>query len=85
MDDRKHSIPPQDVGARIDSDVEPILADVRHPTDLSRILNESSMIVYCGDDEQVRQGFMLALRAMRIETNLPEEIQMTQLPLSRGE
>jgi hypothetical protein len=85
MDGSKHSIPRHDVAARIDLDVEPVSADVRHPADSSRTLNESSMIAYCGDDEQVRQGFMLALRAMGIETMLPEEIQMTHLPLSRGE
>jgi hypothetical protein len=85
MDGSKRSIPYHDLGARIDLDVEPISADVRHPADSSRTRNESSMIAYCGDDEQVRQGFMLALRAMGIETNLPEEIQITQLPLSRGE
>jgi hypothetical protein len=31
------------------------------------------MVVYCGDDEQVSQGFMLALRAIGIEPNFPEE------------
>ena len=85
MDGSKRSIPPHDVAARIDLDVEPIVADVGHPADLPGILNASSMIAYCGDDEQVRQGFMLALRAMGIATNLPEEIQTAQPPLSRGE
>ena len=85
MDGSKHPIPPHDAGARIDVDVEPIPADIRHPADSSGTLYESSMIAYCGDDEQVRQGFMLALRAMGIETGLPEEFQMTQLPLSQGE
>ena len=85
MDGSKDSIPRHDVGARIDLDVEPVVADVGYPADSSRTLNESSMIAYYGDDEQVRQGFMLAPRAMGIETNLPEEIRMTQLALSRGE
>jgi hypothetical protein len=84
MDGSKPSIPCHGVGARIDLNVEPISVDVRHPADLSGTLDESSMIAYCGDDEQVRQGFMLALRAMGIETNLPEEIENTQLHLSRG-
>jgi hypothetical protein len=85
MDGSKHGTPSHDVDARIGLDAEPTVADVRHPADLSGTLNESSMIVYCGDDEQVRQGFMLALRAMGIETNFPEEIQMALPPLSRGE
>ena len=85
MDGTKPSIPPHDVVARIGPDAEPITADVRRPADLSRTLGASSMVVYCGDDEQVSQGFMLALRAMGIEPNFPEEIQITLLSLSRGE
>ena len=31
---------------------------------------ESSLIVYCGDEQQVREGFAIALRAMGIEAHL---------------
>ena len=72
MDGTKHSITPHDVGARIGSDAGPIAADVRRSADLSKTFSDNSMIVYYGDRELVSQGFMLALRAMGIETNLPE-------------
>jgi hypothetical protein len=72
VDGSKRSIPSHDVAAKVGSDTELIAADLERPADLSRTLGESSMIVYCGDDAQVSQGFLLALRAMGIETNLPE-------------
>ena len=62
----KNSIHSHDVDARIGAVAEPIAADPRRPADLPGTPGESSMIVYCGDDEQVSQGFMLALRAMGI-------------------
>lgn len=72
MDGSRPSIPPHDVDAQDGSDAESIAAGLRRPANLSGNSAESSMIVYCGDDGQVSQGFMLALRAMGIEANLPE-------------
>ena len=72
MDGSKQSIPSHDVAAQVGSDTELTAADLGRPADSSGALSESTMIVYCGDDERVGQGFMLALRAMGIETNLPE-------------
>ena len=72
MDENRPSIPPHDVDTQAGRDAEPIAAGVRGPADLSGNPAKNSTIVYCGDDEQVSRGFMLALRAMGIEANLPE-------------
>jgi hypothetical protein len=66
MDETKPSMPPHDVGARIGSDAEPILADVRRRGGISTV-------VFCGDAEQVERGFNIALRIMGVEVDQLEE------------
>jgi hypothetical protein len=82
MDDRKRSLSLHSPG-QIGSDVAPIMADVRPVTDLNdkpvapnpdqveRLAAElpRAQIVYCGTEQQVREGFAVALRAMGIETD----------------
>lgn len=85
MDDRKHPISPQDFYARIGADAAPIVADVRRAADQddelvvpvrdhaerlpADCLRESPLIVYCGNAQQVSEGFAIALRAMGAEAN----------------
>jgi hypothetical protein len=84
VDDRKRTLPLHRACGRIGSDAERIAADGRPPIDLSAKLGvpnldqverpvaelprESAQIVYCGTEQQVREGFAIALRAMGIET-----------------
>ena len=86
MDEPKPSIPPDALYEVIDADPAPIAVDVRRPTDpddapvvpaphrAERLpadpARESSLIVYCENEEEVREGFVIALRAMGIEANL---------------
>jgi len=65
------------------------MVDVRRPADLDdklvvptryqveRLpadpLRESSVIVYCGNEQQVSEGFAIALRAMGVEANIFHE------------
>jgi len=53
MDDRKRSFPLDGPCGLIGSDVAPIVAE---------------QVVYCGTEQQVREGFAIALRAMGIDT-----------------
>jgi len=66
MDEPRPSITPYDPGGRIGPDAAPKTVDVSPPADP---LPESSMIVYCGNEQQVREGLAIALRAMGVEAN----------------
>ena len=86
MDERKPSISLHGLCGRIGSDAAPIVVDVRRPADLddklvvptryqveqllANPLRESSLIVYCGNEQQVSEGFAIALRIMGGEANL---------------
>ena len=86
MDERKPSISLHGLCGRIGSDAAPIVVDLRRPADLDdklvvptryqveRLpadpLRESSVIVYCCNEQQVSEGFAIALRAMGGEANL---------------
>jgi hypothetical protein len=64
----------------------PIAVDVRRPADpddmpavpvpdqVERLSadppRESSLIVYCGSEQEVREGFAIALRAIGVEVNI---------------
>jgi hypothetical protein len=61
MDDRKPTFLHHELGEPISSDAAPIAENVPR---------ESSQIVYCGTDQQVSEGFAIALRIMRLDTNL---------------
>jgi hypothetical protein len=83
LDDRKRSLPLHLLCGQIGSDAERIVADVRPSTGLNDKLvvppdqverlaaespRESAQVVYYGTEQQVREGFAIALRAMGIET-----------------
>jgi hypothetical protein len=83
MDDRKQSFPLHGSCGQIGSDAAPVVADVRppigpndnpvapNPDQVERLAAElpRAQIVYCGTEQQVREGFSIALRAMGIETD----------------
>jgi hypothetical protein len=83
MDDRKTSISLHDLVGRIGADAAAMAPGVRRVTDVEHKLagplldqvegspsnpqRESSVVVYCGDAQQVSAGFAIALRAMGVE------------------
>jgi len=86
MDEPKLSISPFNLCGRIGSNAAPKAVDGRRPADLDdrpavpvpdqveRLSadppRESSLIVYCDSEQEVREGFAIALRAMGIEAKL---------------
>lgn len=89
MDDRRPTFLLHELYGQSGSDAAPIAANVQHyaelaapgrepveqlPTGLER---ESSQIVYCGMEQQIGEGFAIALRAMGVEANfLPWGVAM---------
>ncbi|MEA2896806.1 MAG: hypothetical protein QOJ84_2421 [Bradyrhizobium sp.] len=81
MDESRPLFPRHDLCRQIDSDAAPIEAEVRRPAlDNTFVVPtgerfpidsglESSQVVYCGDAQQVSDGFAIALRAMGVEAN----------------
>jgi hypothetical protein len=67
MDEPRPSITPYHPCGPIGADAAPKTLDVSCPTDP---LPESSMIVYCDNEQEVREGFAVALRAMGVGANL---------------
>jgi hypothetical protein len=83
MDDRKTSISLHDLFGRIGADSAAIAPGVRRRTDVEHKLagptldqverspinpqRESSVVVYCGDAQEVSEGFAIALRAMGVK------------------
>jgi hypothetical protein len=59
MDDRRPTFP-HEACEPTGSDAAPITENVQHA---------SSLVVYCGTDQQVSQGFAIALRIMGIDAN----------------
>jgi hypothetical protein len=86
MDERNRSIFLHGLGVRIRADAAPIMVDVQPPADQNKLvvpadqvnrspadhLHESSLVVYCGNVQQVSEGFAIALRAMGIEANFSQ-------------
>jgi hypothetical protein len=100
MDGRTHSSPPHEFRVRLGSKSAPIIVDVRRPADSddqlvvparnhvgpapTDLLRESSLVVYCGNEQQVREGFTLALRAMGVEVDhFHEDIALPKYNLNR--
>lgn len=75
MDGSKPPLSRHDLGGRNGFDAEPIAGGA-----LPEARSDSSMVVYCGDAEQVSQGFILALRAMGLEVNpLDESVALSAI------
>jgi hypothetical protein len=83
MNDRKRSFPLHGPCGQIGADAAPVVADarppigpsdelvVRNPDQVERPAAEPAraQIVYHGTEQLVREGFVIALRAMGIETD----------------
>jgi hypothetical protein len=67
VDDRRPTFPHHELGEPIGSDAAPIVQNVRR---------ESALVV-CGTDQQVSEGFAIALRIMGLDANfLPAGIAL---------
>ena len=72
MDEPNPSITPYDRCGPIGADAAPTTADVSRPDDP---VPESSTIVYCQNERELREGFGIALRAMGIAVDfLPADM-----------
>jgi hypothetical protein len=73
VDDRRPAFPHHKLCDPIDSDAAPMAEDVQR---------QSSLAVYCGTDQQVTDGFAIALRIMGLDANfLPVGIALaTNIP-----
>jgi hypothetical protein len=60
VDDRRPTFPHHEPCGPIGSDAAPIAQNVRR---------ESAPAVYCGADQQVSEGFAIALRIMGLDAN----------------
>jgi hypothetical protein len=60
VDDRRPTFPHHELGEPIGSDAAPAAENVQR---------ESSPVVYCGTDQQVSEGFAIALQMMRLDTS----------------
>jgi hypothetical protein len=78
MDDRKLSSPPNSISERRGADAAQTAPGVRRSADLeSQVerlpadpLGEGSFVVYCGNAQQVSEGFAIALRAMGVGADI---------------
>jgi hypothetical protein len=86
VDEDGPSISPPDLYARLGADAAPITPGVRRSADPDdklvipthdqakrsplNSLRESSVVVYCGDVQQVSEGFAIALRAMGVVASI---------------
>ena len=83
MDEPRPSITPHDPSGPIGADAAPTTADVSRSADP---VPESSMIVYCGNERELREGFCIALRAMGVAADfLPADIMPSADRLNQGE
>ena len=70
MDERRRSLPHPDICEPIGSDAAPVVVPSAAEPPL-----ENPRIVFYGDEQQVRGGFAIALRAMGLDANfLPIDI-----------
>jgi hypothetical protein len=74
MDGSKFPSLPDDVSATTGLDAGLVVAGVRQLAIPPIAFTASSIttVVYCGDVEQVGEGFVIALRAMGVVADLPE-------------
>ena len=79
MDERRRSLPYPDICEPIGSDAAPVV--VPSPAEPA---HENPQIVFSGDEQQVREGFALALRAMGLDANfLPIDIPLPTVSPNR--
>jgi hypothetical protein len=85
VDDRRLLFFLHDLDEQAGADAVPIAADLQHCAELDDMLavpgreplerlpsdhqRESSVIVYCGTDQQVSEGFAIALRIMGVDAD----------------
>ncbi len=85
MDDRKASLSSHDPGGRVGPDAAPIAPRVRHSADAEHQLAhpaadpaerwpadpfyDDPAVIFCGNQQQVNEGFAIALRVMGIDTD----------------
>jgi hypothetical protein len=60
MDGRRPTFPRRELGEPIGSDAAPVAETVQR---------ESSPVVYCGSNQQVSEGFAIALQIMGLDTS----------------
>jgi len=85
MDKPRPLITPCDASGPFGADAAPATADVSRSTDP---VPESSMIVYCGNERELREGFRIALRAMGVAADfLPADMMPSAVRrrLNQGE
>jgi hypothetical protein len=86
VDERRRSLPLHDIPERIGPDAAPSAGEVRPSTegDARRVVpdafqieplaaessHENPQIVFYGDEQQVREGFAIALRAMGVGADI---------------
>jgi hypothetical protein len=84
MDDRKASLSSHDPDGRVGADAAPIAPRVRHSADAdpqlvlpgsdqaerwaANPLDEDPVVFFCGNQQQVNEGFAIALRVMGIDS-----------------
>jgi hypothetical protein len=73
VDKSRPSFPPHAPCGQIGTDAVPIATDVQPAAELNDKLavpqRESSLVVYCGTDQQVSEGFAVALRIMGLDAS----------------
>jgi hypothetical protein len=57
---------------------EPIGSDAAPMAE--NVQREIAVVTYCGSDRQVNEGFAIALRIMRLDTNFPPVALATKSP-----
>ena len=73
MDEGRPTVPQHGICERLDSDTAPII-----------VPDETSLIVFSGDETQVREGFAIALHATGVEANsLPANIPLSTIRPNR--
>jgi hypothetical protein len=60
LDDPRPRFSPHELSEPIGTDAAPVAENVHR---------ESSLVVYCGTDQQVGEGFAIALRIMGVDAN----------------
>jgi hypothetical protein len=90
VDERRRPLPHNDIDDRIGSNAAPVAVDARRAAegDVSsgeieplpaEAPPEDSQIVFYGDEQRVREGFAIALRAMGLDADfLPVRIPLYQ-------
>ena len=67
MDEPKLPISPPDPSGPIGADATPVPSDRDHVESAADPLRENSHVVYCGNAEELSEGFAIALRIMGLK------------------